>query len=78
MQVQISDQRDANFPVKIARMNVTTLCDTGANMSCISYACYVKPKDQPYLKTVLVMSVHTTTGHDLCSAGLYVLWNCNR
>ena len=45
MQDYIHDQRDAHFLVKIAEIDVITLHDTGANMSCISYVCYVKVKD---------------------------------
>ena len=35
------------------------------NMSCMSYACYVKLKDPSSLKIVLAMSIHPATGHDL-------------
>ena len=34
------------------------------------YVCYMKLKDLPSLKMISAMSVHLTTGHDLCSIGL--------
>ena len=47
MQIQINDGRDENFPVKFMVVNSTALHDTGANVSCMSYACYIKVKDPP-------------------------------
>ena len=49
-QIQVCDQPDANFPMKISGINDNALYDTGANMSCMSYICYVKLKDLPSLK----------------------------
>ena len=37
--IQIFQQANGNFPVKISRINVVTLYDTGSNMSCMLYAC---------------------------------------
>ena len=45
MQIQICDEKGANFPVKIAGINVITLYTTGVNMSYMSIACYRKLKD---------------------------------
>ena len=63
-QVQICDQKDADFPVEFLGIDVIALYDTSTNMSCMSYACCEKLKDLPSLKTVPSMSVHTATGHD--------------
>ena len=72
MQIQIQDERDADFPVKIAGIDVTTLYDTAAIMSCtcMLYACYTKLKDPPYMKTVPAMPVHSVTGHSVCPLGV--------
>ena len=39
-------------------------------MTCMPYACYVQLKDQPSLKMLPTMSVHSATGHNLCLVGL--------
>ena len=70
MQIQIHDQADANFPVKVLGVNVVTLYGMGINMSCMSYVCYVKLKDRLMLKMVPAMSVHSAIGHDLYPVGL--------
>ena len=70
MQIHIYDKADANFPVKFSGFNVITLNDMGTNMSCISYACYVKLKNLPSLVIVSAMSVNSATGHELCPVGL--------
>ena len=70
MQIQIHDQAETNFPVQISGVNVITLYDMGINMSCVSYACYLKLKDPLSLKIVHALSVHSATDHDLCPVGL--------
>ena len=70
MHIQIHDQRDANFPVKIAGINIIDLYDTSTNMSFMSYACYVELKDIPSLKNVPVMSMYSATVHNLCTIAL--------
>ena len=56
--------------MNILGVNVIALYDMGANMSHMSYTCYVKIKDPPSLKMVPAMSVHSATYHDLCPVGL--------
>ena len=63
MIIQTHDQIDVNFPVKISVVNVITLYDTCANMSCMSSTCYKKLKNLHLLKMVSSMSVHSATGH---------------
>ena len=70
MQLQIHDQAEANFPVKISGGNVIVLCDIGSNMSFMSYTCHMKLKDLPSLKMVSALSVDSATGHDICPVGL--------
>ena len=70
MQIQICNQADTNFAVKISGIDVISLYDMGFNMSCISYPCYTKLIDPPSLKIVPTMSVHSATGYDLCPIGI--------
>ena len=58
MHIQICDEANVNFPVKISGINVVALHDTGANMSCMSYACYMKWKDLPSLKIIFAITVY--------------------
>ena len=46
-QIQIFNQTDTNYPVKNSGTDVITLYETGANVSCMSDACFVKLKDSP-------------------------------
>ena len=62
MHIQLCDQLDTDFPVKIWGIDVIALHDTGNNMRCMSYVCYVKLRDPPSLKTIPVISVHSATG----------------
>ena len=66
MQIKINGQRNENLPLKIVRVNATALCDTGANLSCMSYTCYMKLKDPPPLQNAATMYVHSATGHYIC------------
>ena len=66
MQIQMHDQTDACFPVKILGIDLIALYGTCVNLSCISYACYANLRDPPSSKTLPAMSVHSGTGHDLC------------
>ena len=49
MYIKICDQANAKFSVKISGMNVISLCNTGTNLSCIPYVCFMKLKDLPSL-----------------------------
>ena len=49
----IHHQKDANFPVKIVGIDATILYDTGVNINCMLYMCYMKLKDPPPLKPYL-------------------------
>ena len=40
LHILIHDKANANIPVKISGIKVGTSYDTGANMSCMSHACY--------------------------------------
>ena len=64
MQILMCDQADATFPKKMSRVNAMAVYDTGSNMSCMSYTCYMRLKDPPSLKMVPAMSVYSATGHD--------------
>ena len=70
MHIQILNQVNPNLPMKIPGINVLILYDAGTNMSCMSYLCYMKLKDMPSLKMIPSLSVHSSTGHDLCPIGL--------
>ena len=70
MKIQIHDQKDGNFPVKISGIDVIPLYGTGANTNCNSYACYVKLKDPPSLNILPAMPVNLATGYKLCPIGL--------
>ena len=70
IQIQINDWRNATFPLKIVEVDTTTMYDTGANISCMLYACYIWQKNPQPVWNVPAMSVHSPTGHDLCPVGL--------
>ena len=70
MQIQISDKRNAPFPVKVASTNSSALYGIGANMSCMSLAFYTKLKDASPLQNMQALSLHSTTGHDLNPLGI--------
>ena len=70
MHIWICDQANANFPVKISGINFVALYDTGTNLSCISYACYMNLKGPPSLKMLSGMLVHSAVGHGICFIGL--------
>ena len=38
MQIQVHDEKDANCPDKIVGIDVITLCDIAASMSCTDYS----------------------------------------
>ena len=50
MHIQICDQANKNILMKISEISVFAMSDTGANMSCISYAWYMRLKDLVSLK----------------------------
>ena len=68
--IQICDQANANVPMKISVHSVVALYDTGTNMSCTSYACYMKLKVPTLLKMISVIPVNLAISHDLCPLGL--------
>ena len=70
MQIPTNDKRNAYFPVRIAGINPTALYDTGTSMSCMTYRCYTKVKDCPPLINIQALSMHSATGHVLCSISL--------
>ena len=47
----------------------TALYDTGANLSYVSYTCYINLKDPIPLKNVPAMSVHSATGYGIFTIG---------
>ena len=55
MHIQICDQANANCHVEISGINVIALYDTGTNISCKTYACYIKLKDLHLLKITSVL-----------------------
>ena len=65
MNIQIFDAANADLPVNISGINAVALYDTGANINCVSYACYMRLKDLPSLKMISAMSVHSGIGHYL-------------
>ena len=67
MHIQTWHSANANFPVKVSGVNVIVLYDTGASMSFMSYACYMKLKKLPSLKMISAMSLHSATGYDFMS-----------
>ena len=64
MQVSIYVQKDTNLVVNIAGADNTALYDTGTNISCISYVCYIKLKVPLLLKNAPAISIYSTTEHD--------------
>ena len=47
------------FPVQLAAINTITLYDTEANITCMSYACYIEIKDPPPLQNKHALSMHS-------------------
>ena len=71
MHIQICDQANLNFSVKISGINIVGFYDTGTEMSFMFYAsCYLKLKDPSSLKILSSMSVHSGTGCNLYPVGL--------
>ena len=70
MQIQIKDWRNVTVIGTIAEVKATAIYNKGVNMSCMSYACYMKLRDDLLLQNVTSMSIHSATMHNLCPIGL--------
>ena len=79
MQIQINDWRNANFSVKIMGLKTTAPYDRSANMSYMSYACYINWNIPHPWKMYLQCLYISTLGHELCPVGLtccrITVWN---
>ena len=70
MHIMIHNQRATNFPIRVAGVDATILCDMGTNISYMSYACHMKLKDPQPLHNLSALSVHSATGQNLCPIDL--------
>ena len=71
--IQICNQANVNFTLKISGINIVALYDTGTNMRCMPYTCYMKLKHPTSLKMISAISVHSALGHDFCSYDWHVV-----